>query len=351
MTKLSLSARSIGWLLLAAGLLLVAFYLRVDHLLDKPAFIDEALHIGWAHRIAGGELLAGIEHDKWLYAPVLALFNPTGPEGLWLARLISVWCGILAMAGCIALGRELHSEQAGGLAGLLYVLVPVGIEVERQAFVDPMQAAFTSLSLALMPALARRPRPGVALALGTALFATLLSKGSGLPVVAMPLIAVIMLAAGPAGRDSCRLAAAAWAVGAAAAALGAKALTFSAARLIRPVEILEHHRAATALRDLLPGLVASDALRSIGEQMGVLWQYLWQDIGIVPVGLIGLGLVWAALGIRRRELLFLAIPGLGIGMAYALLFALIEDPPTDSDRLPLRSWLWPPLPCRSVLTG
>jgi 4-amino-4-deoxy-L-arabinose transferase-like glycosyltransferase len=94
---------------------------------------------------------------KFLLGVLLSVFGIYGPAPLWVARCAIAIFSTLSCAACIGLGTQIARRPAGLLAGLLYALVPQTVFFERQAFADPLMAAFGLAALALMlPALRHR---------------------------------------------------------------------------------------------------------------------------------------------------------------------------------------------------
>ncbi len=179
-------------LFIASLIIVLGLWLRTEALLRLPSFIDEVIHLDRAHDVLNGLVFSG-NIRKWLYPVVLSLFQPTGPEGLWLGRVLSALASAVTMASCIALGKSLGSRRAGLLAGLFYVLLPLAFFHERQALADSLLAAFTAFSTVLILWIARRPRLWLALPLGILLALANLTKIAALPYLGLPIAGIILL--------------------------------------------------------------------------------------------------------------------------------------------------------------
>lgn len=296
---------------LAIAILLAAFALRVVALTGLPLFVDESSHIFRAFRVTGGELFIGFQHHKWLYTVVLALFQPGGPESVWLARTVSALSSLLTVATAIALGRLLarradssgSGARAGLAAGLIYAALPMAVFHERQALVDPMLVAFTALATLFAMRLAYRPRLALAALLALALAGAMLTKTSALPYLALPLMAALLLAR---RRDLPR----ALALGALAGAVagGAFLLLDRAARRAGAV-IPETHR-LSAENTFLSDLTSPGALAAILSNLANAGEALAGYVGFGVLALAALALVLLVRGVARREIVFLAVPAI-----------------------------------------
>lgn len=290
-------------------IVLLGIWLRLVATMRLPLFVDEAIHILRAHRVVEGQIffsdnIRGIR--KWLYPNMLALFRPMGPEGPWLARALSALAGAVAISACVALGNMVGDRRAGLLAGLLYAVLPLAVFHERQALADPVMAALTAVCLVLMVRLARRPRWWVALALGVLLAAACLTKLSALPFLVLPLVAVVVLAEGWEGRWR----GLAFSGGALGVAVGLGWFVYQ--QFVRQREMGGAVR--RVVRDNLRLLIGSGEAGDYANRLVVsLPDYVEtfvRYVGWVPLALAGLAVVWAIAGKKRREVLFLIVPGL-----------------------------------------
>lgn len=315
----SLRQRGRRIVLMAAVLVLAGFWLRTADLLGMPLYVDEAYHIGRAHRIALGDFFNGLEHSKWLYTAVLAAFRPLGSEGPFIARWLSALCAGITIAGTMALGRHQGGAAVGLLAGVLYGAFPLAVFNDRQALVDPTLTSLTTLSLWLT--LRQIKHPGIlgGLLLCLALTAAYLTKGAALPFLILPLVAFVFWGQaaipGQGGRVWWRLA---WCLLAVAIPLGVGAVVLSLARLGGYTGTPQTHQPLNlALGSLLRLADWQETIADLGLYTGMLFHYL----GLAGAALVAVGGI-AVAGKHWRNALFLAIPAIGFGAAYAL-----SDPP------------------------
>jgi predicted membrane-bound mannosyltransferase len=295
MDKADNRSSTLLFLLQVIAIILLAMVIRTMALRGMPLFSDEGHHITRAQAIAMGEIFAGFEHNKWLYTAVLALFQPLGPEGVWIGRFLSAMYGVVSTAGCIALGTTLGSRRAGLLAGLLYAAVPMAVFHERQALVDPQLTAFATFSILLSLHLARRPRVWV----GGLLFLTLaiayLTKATGLAFFVLPFAAILLWS--PSLLDGLK------------SALIAGVADFAAYRVRDQIvnlalrshfNILSSHQVVledSSLTDLLTPELGAKVL----SDLGTYWVMLLKYVGWGGIALVALTVIWIVLSDRRRS--------------------------------------------------
>jgi len=337
-------------------ILLFGFALRLIDSMVMPLFVDEALHLTRAHRIQQGEIFAGLDQNKWFYGFVLSqVFRPSGPEGPWLARTMNALVAAVSMAGVFRLGWELTKKPDANprpalFAVVIYALLPLAVFHERQALTDPLMAMFVTLALVAAVRMVHKTKLTTALMAGVLFAFARLTKASMVPYFIMPFAAVVLLVAqgkGEAWVEQVRLevlnlrlrleakggastllgiAYAALAVG---LALAVTAVVYSAAAAtgVAPVDYIRPGLGNTVLATL-----PTEAGRTqfVNDIVSVLQMHLIY-VGPVIIGLVLLGLLWAVLGVRRRETLFLAIPVLGFAF-----IPIIVDRPTLSNEIATR---------------
>jgi 4-amino-4-deoxy-L-arabinose transferase-like glycosyltransferase len=325
----------------AALIVLFAFALRTMSLAQTPLFIDEALHINRAHSAVAGHIFEGLRVNKWLYPVVLGLvFRPLGPEGPWLARVLSALFSTITVSVGVALGRMLFqdtvgkagSRRIGLLAGLVYAVLPMTVFHERQALVDPMMVAFTGLSILLTIRLVRQPRLWVAVPLSLVLAFAFLTKLLAIPYLVLPLAASVLL---PRDRR------AVW-----KALLPSALSVVVAVALILPVYWVAEASGFKPSRGVQPSVdntllgsflepetmtTLQSHLRDVGQTFGYL--------GVGVIALVVLSIVWLALGESRREIGFLLVPGLAF-----MALPILAEQVTATGRLPSRYLLASTLP-------
>lgn len=175
-------------------IILLGLVLRLTNLMFWPLWWDEGLHIMRAHRIAEGAFFTGIDRSKWLYMPVVAIFNPLGPEGPFVARYVTTLFGTATVGACIALGTYLDKRSTGLIAGLIYAIIPMAVFHERQAILDPMLSTLGMFTLLMSVSLTRKPRIWLTVLLGAVVAAAYLTKLSGITFLAVPVLAGFLFA-------------------------------------------------------------------------------------------------------------------------------------------------------------
>ncbi|MBN1122881.1 MAG: glycosyltransferase family 39 protein, partial [Anaerolineae bacterium] len=290
------------YLLLALLILLGSATIRIVRLDDTPLYLDEATHVMRAEQVVTqGDIYAGIVADKALFPMVLAIFKPLGPEGPFLGRMISVWAGLIGVAGCIALGKSLGSTRVGLLAGLICAMLPVTVFHERQVLVDPLKAAFTTLCILLIVWMAKKPRVWQGVLLGAALAGAYLTKISSLFFFVLPLIGIPMLS-----RQKSKL----WralAISVGAIALGAL-ISYEVYQMAARdgVEPVQEHTSTTRIRLLTWN--EDETQEALKRDLGNMADFTRAYIGWPMLGLSALSLAWIVLDKKRWELLYLWVP-------------------------------------------
>jgi 4-amino-4-deoxy-L-arabinose transferase-like glycosyltransferase len=302
---------------LAVLILLAGIGLRFANLMNMPLYVDEALHIWRAQRVAIGQTFAGVDQNKWLYSAVVGLFNTTGPESAFIARTLSVLFSALTIAACIGLGTLLGNRRIGLLAGLLYAALPMALFHERQALVDSQLSAFTTLIVLLSAHLARKPRLIPALLLALSLTAAYLTKTAGLPFFLIPFIAAALLTR----RTLDGLKAIGIGVGGIAAALSVRAAIYAMAarQLITP----RSSHTASFHNTILDDLADPERIALLRVDVGKMLQIWLAYAGPAILILALLSLIWAIRRQRAREILFLLVPAVGFWFV-----PLLADRPT-----------------------
>ncbi len=316
---------------LSVAILLAAALMRMARLNAAPLYLDESTHTWWAQQIVNQQAnwTVGVEHNKVLFPIVFSLLHPVGPESPFLGRIVSVLGGVLSAAACIGMGRLLDEDRTGLLAGLLYALLPMAVFHERQALVDPLMGALTTLSLVFMLWLVKRPNVWTALLLGVTLGAAYLAKIPAEMFFALPFAAALLLA--PRDRLIGTLILSALAVG--VAFVTYRAVYYAAAREgVTPVI-----NQATESRIRLFALGSPQTLVDIRRDASNMADFTAHYVGWLAVGLTALSLIWVAGGQRRRALLFLWIPA----VAYTLVWLLLK---TEAYTLPARYFTSTPAP-------
>lgn len=306
-------------------ILLLAFLLRIWLNMSLPVFWDEGLHLSRAYAAERGQMFYW-NIRKWLYPVFLSLFNPGGIESLWLARTLSALLGTLAAGCCIRLGRDLYSDSAGLLAGLIYAVLPLAVFHERQALSDPLLATMLTVMLVCSVWVARKPRWWQMFILGGSFAAAYLTKISALPYTAIPFAAVILLGKGRRSRL----------MGFVISLLGI--ITAIAIIAWTYTYVLQHGGLQTTAWDVTQQKIGELATSNKQGNSLPLDARIVGGTNYVITGLLtyaGPGMllllvfaaIWAIRGVKRWELVFLAIPGVVF-----LMGPLIAQKPVDASR-------------------
>lgn len=169
---------------------------RTYALLRLPPFLDEALAIVWGRKLwSGGWWNAPSADGKLLSVAIVGVVDalwPTGWPVLLGARLVSVFCGGVALACCFIVGRRLGGDVAGGLGGVVYLVSPYALWHDRLCLADSHLAAATGLVFASTVRLMKSGSLASAVVLGVALVAAVLTKVSGGLLFVVPLAALLM---------------------------------------------------------------------------------------------------------------------------------------------------------------
>lgn len=207
--------RSPSPLLRWAPAVIVAIYLatRLALVWRFPPFWDESGYGEWAYaanRSAATRWQSMLEGKEPLTSWLGALWVHAGVPYLRAVRLVSVLAGLVTLAMLWLVGRR-FSRPVALTAMALYAALPVFVVHDAQGLMEPTVTAAAMATLYLAIRLAERPSVDVALLLGLAAGAGLLTKRSGLFALAMIPLALLVFDWRPAARAR-RLAA--WAGGA-----------------------------------------------------------------------------------------------------------------------------------------
>jgi 4-amino-4-deoxy-L-arabinose transferase-like glycosyltransferase len=195
-----------------AVLFLFIFWLsRTHNLLTLPTFLDEASHLTRAQWVWQGRPFYLLETGKALAPYLAALFWPfTAP--VFIGRYVVVLLGAIGLASVYAVGRELHSRQAGLLAMTLWIFAPELMFFERMALVDTTTSSMAMLTLWIAIRMIRSGRARTAILCGVGLMLCVLSKTTGLIFFAIPLLAAVLVTARTGWRRRARQAVVAYLV-------------------------------------------------------------------------------------------------------------------------------------------
>ena len=140
----------------AGGLVVTYAVSRLIGLTTLPIFCDEAIHIQWAAQILRGHLLAPLHDGKLLHVWLIALGLRWVSDPLWVARVLAVLEGAIALYACFRIGARLYDRLAGFLCAALYVMCPFTLFYDRTALADGPLSAFAALTLLWSIAVIRR---------------------------------------------------------------------------------------------------------------------------------------------------------------------------------------------------
>lgn len=141
---------SVGWLLMAVLLLVLAFGLRVHCLGDQSLWYDEGTSVRAAERDAS-TIVAGAAHD--IHPPgynlLLAGWEDFVGDSEFALRFLSVLLSLLSVALIGAIGRRLFSPSTGLLVMLLAAVNPFQIWYAQEARMYAMLGAVSAASVLL----------------------------------------------------------------------------------------------------------------------------------------------------------------------------------------------------------
>lgn len=170
-------------LLLGLFFLIAYFFTRLVNLTFLPIFTDEAIYLRWA-QIAKNDAnwrFISLTDGKqplfvWLTMVVMKVVN----EPLLAGRLVSVFTGIIGLISVYFLAKELFKREiVAWFSALLFLLSPFSLFYQRLALMDGLLASVILLTLYLEVLLVKRLRLDIALLLGMAMGAAMLTKTSG----------------------------------------------------------------------------------------------------------------------------------------------------------------------------
>jgi hypothetical protein len=167
----------------------------VPYLLRLPFFSDEAVYLVRAD-VFPAMLFDTLRGGKLLQEVALAGFLLLPGDGLWLARLFSILCGLGTILMLQLVARTLEQPAAGVVAGLFYIGAPNVVLHDRLGVPEGMLTLAGMFVLLSSVVLARHPHPTRRLAvwLGLLLGVSALVKISGLFFFAIPVFAVLFRA-------------------------------------------------------------------------------------------------------------------------------------------------------------
>lgn len=221
------------------------------------------------------------------------------------ARLSSPLLFLIAIAGTFLLGRSLAGHFAGGMAAAVLIGAPLAVKFMRMARPEPALMACGAIGLLATYAALSKPTPGRFALAGLIAGLAGAAKYNGAALLLAPLIA-LALAPRERRRRCIGWTAAGFLFG---FALGIPLAFFEPARLWSVWQEQWDHYA-------FRGQPGRSGAFNLPYYLGRLWR---QDLGAIATLLAALG---AAVSLRRRDRT--ALPVLGIGCAYLLLFSVLK---------------------------
>lgn len=161
---------------------LVILYLfsRFYSILALPIFTDEAIYIRWAQiakQDANWRFISLTDGKQPMFIWFMMISLRFIQDPLLAGRIVSVGAGFLTLIGMYFLGREVFkSNKIGLISSALYVIFPMSLVYDRMALYDSLVGTFAVWSLLLIILLVRTIRLDVALLLGMAIGAGVLTK-------------------------------------------------------------------------------------------------------------------------------------------------------------------------------
>ncbi|HEX9798048.1 MAG TPA: glycosyltransferase family 39 protein [Anaerolineales bacterium] len=170
-----------------AAILALGGLLRLVHLGAIGLNSDEAVYLGQAAALARVPQLADLfpifRAHPLLVQSLLAIVMRLAPVDI-AGRLLAVAFGLATVWLTYQTGRLLYGRTAGLAAGLLLAVMPYHVVVTRQVLLDGPMTLFATLSLYLLARFAIDRRPRWLYAAGASLGLTVLSKETGIVLLA-----------------------------------------------------------------------------------------------------------------------------------------------------------------------
>jgi len=175
----------VGIVLLISILFLLT---RIQNLTTLPVFGDEAIYLRWSQIIKSVDTLRFIPVTDgkqplfmWLTVSFFKIFS----DPVFSGRLLSVFAGLLNLITLYIIGRLFISKKAGGLASVIYLLLPFAFFFDRLSLPDNLLSALGSLALLFSLLLAKYPRLDIAMILGSVLGLAWLTKSPAIYFIAL----------------------------------------------------------------------------------------------------------------------------------------------------------------------
>lgn len=168
------------WIILGAGIFLLAFLLRIYNLNILPVFGDEAIYIRWAQVMRAEPSLRFLplsDGKQPLFMWVVIAFQKVIADPLIAGRAVSVAAGLGSLIGVFILTKVLlKSRKVAFLASVIYALSPFSIFFDRIALADSMLTFFGVWALTFAVITVKKVRLDTAMLAGFSLGGALLTK-------------------------------------------------------------------------------------------------------------------------------------------------------------------------------
>ncbi len=190
----------ISTLLILLSLVALYFLTRLTNIMSLPMFTDEAIYVRWAQiarQDAAWRFISLTDGKQPLFIWIAMNIMRVIDDPLLASRLVSVFAGFGTMLGVIALSLELfkkkrtgsalnqmfghllESKRIGYIAGLLFIVFPFALVMDRMAMYDSLVAFTMVWALYFEVMLVRYIRLDIALILGMVVSSAILTKTSG----------------------------------------------------------------------------------------------------------------------------------------------------------------------------
>ena len=124
---------------------------RVINILGLPMYLDEGIYISWADlaREDGSYAYIPLMDGKTpLHMWTVAWLRNVGiPNYLLIARLVGVAGGLLTLVAWTKIAQKYFGDRVAKLFGVIFLVMPYGMFIERLGLVDSMTTGLTSLAL------------------------------------------------------------------------------------------------------------------------------------------------------------------------------------------------------------
>lgn len=181
------------YLLVATVLLLLIVSTRLYHINAFPPFIDEVVHLDYAHDIVTSGPFSHADEGRQFALWWYVVTGATANQSVAVARLGNIVFTLLTASAMMAAASTLAGRWSGLAAGALYLVSPFQLFFDRLVLVDPVSTAGVMLAIAFAARLKKRQNPIDAILCGVSLAFAVGAKVSALPYLGIPLAAILTL--------------------------------------------------------------------------------------------------------------------------------------------------------------